>query len=716
MRKMKKRNLVTLLLLTIIGLAAHARPIGKTVYFYGAIKNDLHQLLKQEGYMVKLYKTPEAAVKAASSGASVFIIAKDYPKMDPVNRITENLLNVAKRKKLKLYIEYPSSFPGLTIPSGPIETRYERGVITRDVFGGKLGRMSILGIHNCHILPVEASNPLVVLARVVGVDRAEYGLDSTKTYPLLFEKGDALVSMTGLSNFQTGRYGPNESIKEVWTYILSRIANKSVQLKNWPQDVRPMYSKTESLPEKARLNSIKKGIEWFYNGKFLLHPSWEADWLKYGSLSTPVGPPISQEKFSGDGSLGILEGHTSKINYNGTHEYRYWMRADVQGESAMALAAAGSLLKNRHYNEVSANLINYLFKTSNMRAGPKNDPQSPAYGLIGWATTNSGSFYGDDNARAILGIIGAASYLNSGKWDKELAEAIMGNFRTTGKQGFRGERLEQPDIIKNGWEYYHNRDLVYLLPHFESWMWACYLWLYDKTKHEPLLARTKEAIKITMNAYPEKWLWGSSMQMQRARMILPLAWLVRVEDTEEHRQWLDKMITETLKYQDESGAIREEIGAGKGFFKELKSNSDYGTDEGSLIFRNDEKISCMLYTCNFALFGLNEAAEATGNKKYKEATDKLSDFMTRIQIQSAKHKDLDGAWFRAFDYGKWDYWASNSDAGWGAWSTLTGWTQSWIVTSQVQIEQKKSFWEVTKGSAIATPGKSVIRSMMSKAD
>jgi hypothetical protein len=288
----------------------------------------------------------------------------------------------------------------------------------------------------------------------------------------------------------------------------------------------------------------------------------------------------------------------------------------------------------------------------------------------------------------------------------------MGNFRTTGKQGFRGERLEEGDIIKNGWSFYYNRDLIHPSPHFESWMWACYLWLYSKTKYEPLLTRTKEAIRITMESYPEKWLWGSSLQTQRARMILPLAWLVRIEDTEEHRRWLDRMVKDMLSYQDTCGAIREEIGKGKGMFKELRKNSDYGSDEGSLIFKNGEKISCMLYTNNFALFSLNEAARATGDQRYADATRRLSDFLTRIQVQSVKHKDLDGAWFRAFDYGKWDYWASNSDAGWGAWCTLTGWIQSWIVTTQVQIVQRQSFWEVTRGLDMGATAQQVIGTMM----
>ncbi|MEZ2334649.1 hypothetical protein AB6735_03405 [Mucilaginibacter sp. RCC_168] len=699
----------------LISTAIQCFAKGTDLYFYGSEKNDLYQLLKREGFNIKKYNTPQAAVNAATQGSGVFIIASAYPKTDPVNRISQQLLDQANKKGIKLYVEYPSSFPGLSIPEKPVETHLERAVITEDVFGDNLKPMALFAVQNSFILPVEVSKPLIVLAKVVGFDKAEYGLKDTKAYPLLFKQGGALVSMTGLSNFETGRYGPQQSIKTVWKYILSRITgNQNINLDKWIEDVKPMFNRDEPLPANARLTTIKKGAQWFNNGRFFIDHSWKADWLKHdGSNNTePLGPPVSQSKPSGDGSLGIIEGHTSTIYYDGSQQYRYWMRADVQGEVSMAMAAAGSLLNNKEYQTKSANLVNYLFKTSNLRAGNKNNPNSPAYGLLGWSTPNAVTFYGDDNSRAILGAIAAASYLHTDKWDKELTEAIIANFRTTGKQGFRGERLEEADIIKNGWQYYYNRNLVHESPHFESWMWACYLWLYSKTGYAPLLDRTKSAIKITMDGYPDQWKWGSSMQTQRARMILPLAWLVRIEDTPEHRQWLDKMVNEILKYQDASGAIQEELGKGKGMFKALNSNADYGTDEGSLIFKNGEKASCMLYTCNFALFSLNEAYRATGDKKYKGAVDKLSDFLTRIQVQSTKHHDLDGAWMRAFDYGRWDYWASNSDAGWGAWCTLTGWIQSWIVTSQIQIEQKNSFWEVTKNSAIKTKAKPVIEQMM----
>ncbi|HEX5553570.1 MAG TPA: hypothetical protein VFX43_10025 [Chitinophagaceae bacterium] len=687
---------------------------SQTIYFYGHAGNDLVQLLQQENFKVKRYSDPRKALQAAPEGAAVFLVSARYPEKDTLLHITDAMLRQAMGKRLKLYVECPASFPGLDIGVSAVETTLERGVVTSGVFGRPLKPMSLLGIHDCFLWPVSVDHPLIVMAKVVGMDRAEYGLSGTTVYPLLFKRGDVLVSMGGLTNFKKGRYGPETSIKEVWSYILRYMTgDEQLVISRWPREVRPSYGKADRLPQNARMNSIRRGVSWFYRGHFFIHPTWKAQWLKYqGDGTSASGPPLSSRTPNGDGSLGIIQGQDSRILSDGRQPYNYWLRADVQGEASMALAAAGRLFNKSLYKTTATHLIDHLFYHSNLRGGAKNDSSSPVFGLIGWSVTQPGTFYGDDNARAILGMIGASAYLGTDKWDKELAEAIIANFRTTGQEGFRGDHLAAGDIIKNGWQFYHNRHLVYILPHFESWMWACYLWLYGKTHYEPLLDRTERAIRITMDAYPDKWLWGSSMQMQRARMILPLAWLVRVSNTPEHRAWLDRMISEIGRYQDTCGAIREEIGNGPGMFRQLKTNADYGTDEGSLIFKNGEPVSDMLYACNFALFGLHEAAEATASPRYKAMAGKLSDFFTRIQVYSKVHPDLDGAWFRGFNYQLWDFWASNSDKGWGAWCTLTGWIQSWIVTTQIQMQQKQSFWELTNNSEINRIAPSVIKQML----
>ena len=59
-----------------------------------------------------------------------------------------------------------------------------------------------------------------------------------------------------------------------------------------------------------------------------------------------------------------------------------------------------------------------------------------------------------------------------------------------------------------------------------------------------------------------------------------------------------------------------------------------------------------------------------------------------------------GAWFRAFDFQRWDYWASNADLGWGAWSIESGWTQSWITSTLALRHLKTSLWDLTAHSRI----------------
>jgi hypothetical protein len=232
-------------------------------------------------------------------------------------------------------------------------------------------------------------------------------------------------------------------------------------------------------------------------------------------------------------------------------------------------------------------------------------------------------------------------------------------------------------------------------------MWACYLWAYQQTGFELFLQRAKTAIGMTMTAYPDKWVWTNGIQQERAKMLLPLAWLIRVEDTPEHREWLRKIAGDLLASQDKSGAIREEIGeAGKGGFPPPSSNEAYGTSETPLIQENGDAVCDLLYTVDFAFLGLHEAATATGEQLYLDAEDKLAKFLCRIQIRSEKHPELDGGWFRAFDFNRWEYWASNGDAGWGAWSIESGWTQSWITAVLGLRQMKTSIWDITIDSKI----------------
>jgi hypothetical protein len=613
-----------------------------------------------------------------------------------------------KDKHLRIFAEYASFTDSLPKKQVSLER-----VVVNDSLASGLTSMDILSLNQGYYFIENVSNPCMVLAKVAGLDKAEYGLTGTKVYPLLYKRNDHFwISTSQLSNFAKVRFMPENKWKIFWETIIGDITGKELHFKEWPSYVHPTYSRDQQLPDSARVASVRRGVQWFYNGHFLVSPESEKDWLeKYeGDGSNPVGPALPADIQDGDGSLGILEGHYSAIYSDGNQAYRYWMRGDVQGEASMTFAIAAKLLGNDDYSSVSRNLINYLFKE--FRKGERADPSSASFGLLSWAITHQGTYYGDDNARAILGLILSSSILNYQDQNEKIVEAILSNFRTTGVNGFRGNMLEDDEIQAKGWKYFQKRDLLNPHPHFESWLWACYLWLYRQTGYQPLYDLCEKGISLMMQAYPH-WNWTNGIQQEKARMMLPLAWLYRVSPTDEHKEWLTFMVDEFLKNQQDCGAIREQLGDnGKGQWGKLPSNEAYGTGEAPLIFDNGDPISDMLYTCNFGFFGLNEAACATNDPKIKEAANKLSDFLTRIQVRSEKVKNIDGAWFRAFNYRNWDYWASNADWGWGANCTLTGWIQSWIVTTQALMEMDTSYWDITTSSTIGKDSSEIFKSML----
>ncbi|MBN2089716.1 hypothetical protein JW964_08880, partial [candidate division KSB1 bacterium] len=572
--------------------------------------------------------------------------------------------------------------------------------------------MRIVMLHDGHFIPLQAEKCHLVLARIAGFDTAVYGLADTPPSPLLFEHPNRsiLVATSTLSQFVRGRFAPTEAWTAIWRMILNWVQPELGSLDlQWQPTVHPGYARPEPLPEQAHIQAIRRGIDWFFNAKMLLHPltcpRYDNESRRWQECSrSPSDWP------SGDGSLGVLEGFRSKIRLDGSQEIVYWRRNDCNAEVAGAMALAGHLFRNETYLQTARNILEFLYTQSIMTGGDRQDPANPAFGLIGWHDVRHyhqdlngyDVYYGDDNARGLLGTMLAAAILQTDQWDERILQCLLANLRTTGTLGFRDNRLEQQSLEENGWKYYFNKETISYAPHYQAYLWACYLWAFQHTRNPCFLERTKTAIRMTMEAYPDQWRWTNGLQQERARILLPLAWLVRVEDTPKHRQWLKEMAEALLAYQDTTGAIREILGeAGQGKYKAPESNAAYGTTEAPLIQRNGDPVCDLLYTTNFALLGLHEAAAATGDAYYVRAEQRLIDFLCRIQVKSTLRPELDGAWFRAFDFNRWEYWASNADAGWGAWCVETGWTQGWITSVLALNELNQNLWELTAGSKIS---------------
>jgi len=665
--------------------------------------NDLYRVMTAGGRRYPRVESAQAAIAQATRGQGVLILADGYPETTTL--LERAVLDEASGKGLRLYVEYPSSIPGMTVED-PRRTHLERAVVASDVFGASLEKLRLLALHDCHFVEMESVSAHLVAARVAGFDTAVFGLDDVKTCPLLLEHPDReiLIATTKLSQFVTARYATADAMRAVWRMVLEWLqpGSDAPQLK-WIPTVRPTYARDVQLAEDAARQAIVRGVDWHTNARMLVDASWKDKYDEYRQQGivdphNPVGPLVDPKWPAGDGRFGVLEGFSSRIHYDGTQPVRWWLRSDANGESALAFALRARMDGDERSRRVAANLLDWVYFDSRLF---QDDPSKANFGLIHWSY-DSGSLYGDNDVKAILSCMGTAALLDTDRWDEVLLRNILGNFRTTGILGFRGAALNDEQLLRLGWQHYWRARTVHYAPHYQAWIWATYLWLYDKTGYAPLLERTRGAIRMMMEAYPDRWNWTNGIQQERGRMLLTLAWLVRVDDRPAHREWLKRMADDMLACQDDCGAIREELGAlSQGGYRPPQSNAEYGTREASLIQQNGDPVADMLYTCNFAFLGLHEAHAATGDAQFREMSDRLAEFLIRIQVRSETHSELDGGWFRAFDFRRWDYWGSNADSGWGAWSIEVGWTQAWIPTVLAMRECDVNLWDLTRHSKIA---------------
>ena len=665
--------------------------------------NDLYRALSAgTGRVAPRFDDPARAVAHAPEGAGVLLLADGYPTK--TTALDAALFEAAAKKSLRLFVEFPSWLPDLSL--SPVRhAAWERTVVTSDAFGPALEKMRILMIQDCYFVPVEATSPHLVLARVAGFDSAVYGLPKKEVWPILFEhpRGGVLAATTKLSQFITGRYAPSDAWPPVWNFVLGWLGRTPNPPKlEWIPTVRPAYTRLEPLPPNSLLQAVRRGVDWYSKARMFVHPDWAGKWDGVPADTERIGPGPTEQMPRGNGSFGLLEAFSSAIGNDGSQPVRYYVRADCNSEAAFALALRGVIDQDQRSRTIASNLLDFVDFKSPIQQGARAEAQNAAFGLMGWDTRPAGTIvhYGDDNARAVLGQLGVAAALKEDRWDEAILRCILANFCTTGPSGFRNARIDEPELQEKGWRWFWAKSSgawgsYRECAHYQAYQWAVNLWLYDKTKFAPLLERTERGLRHMMRRYPNGWQAESGREEgERCRMLLPLAWLVRVQETAEHRLWLPALAQYIRGVQDSSGAIQQRV-------THTAGNEEYGTGECPLVHANGDPATDLLYAGNFAFLGLHEAAAATGDGDLKSAADRLADFLVRVQVRSSHPAELDGVWFRGFDFRRWDYWGSNGDVGWGVWATETGWTQGWISGVLALRHLNQSLWELTAQSRIA---------------
>ncbi|HWL52136.1 MAG TPA: hypothetical protein VNQ90_06865, partial [Chthoniobacteraceae bacterium] len=379
-------------------------------------ENDLYQTLKANGVPCRRLQEPEEAFATAPPRGALLLLADDYPEQ-PLE-IRERWLELAKTKQLRLYLEFPASLPGVPSTSARKAGRLERGVISCDRFGPPFPAGTIVTVPGAHPIEAMASDPWLVLGVVAGFSRISFELAGAETRPLLFTlpESETMVATIGLSHFLRGRFAPAAAWQAIFSNLVHWLTRgrRQIQLE-WQPRAAPAFGREETLPSEAGEEALSRAASWFYRARLFLPPGKEAAYRAARGDSRPLMAHWPE----GNGSHGVLEGLTSAIDHRGKQGVRWWRRADCTGEVSGAMALAGLARGDGRWKETASRLGDWLYSGSILSQGERALPSSPCYGLLGWHdraaygiyTDGWEVYYGDDNARAVLGTIAAAGAL-----------------------------------------------------------------------------------------------------------------------------------------------------------------------------------------------------------------------------------------------------------------------------------------------------------------
>ena len=276
----------------------------------------------------------------------------------------------------------------------------------------------------------------------------------------------------------------------------------------------------------------------------------------------------------------------------------------------------------------------------------------------------------------------------------------------------RRPSLIQPEHFQGKtWKNYRNENYEKVHPHYQAWHWALNLQLYKLTGDRDFLDSAKAALNEANKCFPDFY-WQNGATGDWARILLPYAMLVEVEDTPEHREWLKQVADFYVDKLNEHFTAPEVMGKRElGHYPAPSCNADHGRGEAALVQFNGDPACDLLYSVNYGFAGLHEAYMATGDEKYKAAMDGMAKFFCRIQAFSVSQSYIDGAWLRGFDYELWEFFGSASDSGWGPWCVETGWTNAWIA-STLALRQLKRPLLSSKAAEVYTALAPEVKAMM----
>ena len=614
-------------------------------------------------------------------GASLFLCHSDYPELQPYRDDEWHQLTRLASDGGRVFCEY--DFHG----NGPVERlRYERIVVSRTdhPVTSAFAPLDLLAPHRAYVhrpsLP-DGTKRLLVAGKVSGFDRAVFGFPE-RLVPILVllptDTGDnveatrtpILYSTTSISSPLHRRYKPAGRWQRLVASILIFLTTDDGRTKRdgttrrraWPISSVPTSRANTAIdlprPVEEYRRSARANIDWYRNGSMLVEA---------------------------DGSAGVYEGYHSEIEIDGSqrlmlHEGVPSERADCNMQSAVAFAAAGEFTGDPTITEIGSNLL--TFSRENFFC----DDLSVYGGLWRWFRNGYEStvFYSDDNGWCgFLSLLCGVS-MNDDRLLRAGLDTATALKQTWGANGHRRTRIDLPHFYELGGRKGLREESPdkqrFRSPHYEAPSMAL-LGLTSLVSGDLSYAQTAvRGADDYLLRWPEEIMFQHSENDDTSKFIVALLFLGAALDRNDLLVSAERLLSTFIDAQLECGAIPDIDRLDRRYGKNL-SNDDYGTFESSLFQTRQDVVTDQVYGSSFMLWALYFFNQFRDSARVEKAMHALAGYLTAIQLADTGRPYLDGAWLRAFDPVRWEYYGSAGDWGYGPYLIETGWCQAVITAA-----------------------------------
>lgn len=648
---------------------------------------------------------------------ALLIRAPAYPEVPPLSPASQRAMGEFLAAGKAVYVEY-APLAGL-VDDQPQTAGFERIVVTGSGLPG-LPDLTVLEEHGSRHLgfvgDAKSARVLLTYSRIAGLERAVFGLPE-HTAPALVEiprgPGRLLVATTALSNWQRGRYKPTRLwaalAREVLLALLppeqaTGVREEFADVAAWtePRDWAPVGEKVRLCVRAPAGHAVsatgptggikltnREGV--LVSSPLSLKPGKHSFRVKTAGRLVPLQITISPRAdryrqticrnlqwfehapmlISPDGSQGVYEGLVSALGPDGKPTRASGLRVDCVSECGLLFCLYGRAAGDRTWQERGRRMLEYTARAFSVTSrdcwyfghwqsrGEFHEDGGPVYvfsddsgagtlfSLLGYAATG-------DQRQLQAGLRGVEYFCH-------VASEKTGLFGSMPHRDYGGSgRMGTP------WPALRAQEIRGAAPHVMNLPLAALLVAHRLTGEPRYLEIADRGLRTLMADYPH-WQIVTSRTCEHGRMLLPLALLYDMTRSPEHRQWLDTVADYLIGKQAPCGAVAEWDGYNPA------SNEAFGVGENSVFQQNGDPISDQLYGTGFALLHLGLAYQVTGEPRLKQAYERLGDYLTRLQLRDADPL-YDGTWLRAFDYGRWEYFGSSADIGWGPYCAETGWS------------------------------------------